>query len=85
MTKLVCVIDEKGWQWWTLNGLLHREDGPAVIGTHESWYINGLRHRENGPAIEYHNGDKEWYYNGNLIDCRSQEEFERIIKLKAFW
>ena len=23
-----------------------------------------IRHRENGAAIEYHDGDKEWYFNG---------------------
>ena len=26
----------------------------------------GKFHREDGPAIEYHDGDKEWYFNGFL-------------------
>lgn len=32
-----------GYQMWWLNKLLHRLDGPAVIGPgdHRSWYVNG--------------------------------------------
>jgi len=47
----------------------------------------GLRHRDDGPAIIY--GDESelqmWWYQGKFIDCSSQEEFERLLKLKAFW
>ena len=42
-------------------------------------------HRLDGPAIKYNDGEKEWYYEDNFIDCNSQEEFERYIKLKLFW
>ena len=28
------------------------------------WYLNGGPHRENGPAVEYANGSKEWWLNG---------------------
>ena len=40
-----------------LNGLLHREDGPALIryGKYQCWYLNGQLHRENGPAVEHSN------------------------------
>ena len=51
---------------WYKNGLLHREDGPAVVkadGTKE-WYLNGKFHRVDGPAIERVNGDREWYRHG---------------------
>lgn len=36
----------------TLNGKIHREDGPAIIYEDESekYYINGELHRDNGPA-----------------------------------
>ena len=33
------------------------------------WYKDAehsIRHRENGPAVEYANGDKVWYQNGQL-------------------
>ena len=48
--------------------------------------FNGERklHRVDGPALIYNN-IKNWYYRGQLIDCFSQEEFERLIKLKAFF
>jgi hypothetical protein len=38
-----------------------------------------------GPAIEFGNGQKEWYYNGERVSCKSQEEFERFLSLKALW
>ena len=39
---------------WYLNGLLHREDGPAVeyADGDKYWYLNDKRHREDGPAVE---------------------------------
>lgn len=67
--------------------ILHREDGPACeyANGDKYWFINGLRHREGGPAIEYSDGEKHWYYHGKYIKCYSQEQFLRLIKLKAFW
>lgn len=49
------------------NGLLHREDGPALIladGT-KYWYNEGKLHRLDGPAIE---SDifREWFQYGYL-------------------
>jgi len=58
-------VEPNGIKKWYQNGLLHREDGPAVEqanGTKES-YEHGLRHREDGPAIEEANGDKIWFLN----------------------
>jgi hypothetical protein len=50
------------------------------------YYVkNCLFHREDGPAIQYPNGDKKWYINGYRISCSTQEEFERLMKLRAFW
>jgi hypothetical protein len=62
-------------RWRNEQGLLHREDGPAVedircynnmITEYRAWFINGQCHRENGPAVEYTNGDKEWRLHGQL-------------------
>jgi hypothetical protein len=102
-------IDDRGTQRWWKNGLLHREDGPAVIylDGYESWYLNGESHRIDGPAVigpndcyewyfnnEHHRLDgpavkneygELWYYHDQYIECASQEEFERLIKLKMFW
>ena len=49
------------------------------------WYLEGELHREDGPAVEYPDGTKEWYLNYKNIKCHSQEEFEKLMKLKAFW
>jgi hypothetical protein len=79
--------DSDGNKEWYLNGNLHREDGPAVENDDGSkwWYLNGKLHREDGPASEGVNGDKYWYINDKHVPCKTQEEFERVMKLKAFW
>jgi hypothetical protein len=60
-------IDVFGHKRYTLNGLIHRVDGPAIEYSDgaKHWYIRGKRHRENGPAVEC-NGDRFWYQNGKL-------------------
>ena len=67
ITGLVIVRD--GDKHWFLNGLFHREDGPACEYENgdKYWYLNGKRHREDGPAIEWENGSKAWYLNGKEI------------------
>lgn len=45
----------------------------------------GQFHREDGPALEYFDGTKIWYFHGKWIDCSTQEEFLKIIKLRMFW
>ena len=55
--------------YYNSNGLLHREDGPAVIlsdGT-KKWYCNGVMHREDGPAVTYVNGYEAWWKHGKFI------------------
>ena len=79
-----CLNGTKGWY---INGKLHRLNGPAIeySNGYKSWYIDGKRHREDGPAIEYSNGYKYWWINGEHINCKTQEEFERLLKMRAFW
>jgi hypothetical protein len=70
-----------------LNDKLHRIAGPAIeyYDRTKFWYQNGLLHRIEGPAQEWANGSKSWWFEDKYIDCKSQEEFERYIKLKLFW
>ena len=71
---------------WYENGLLHREDGPAIeYPDVKEWWIKGNQHRLDGPAMEFVDGPKYWYYHGKQINCNSQQEFEKIIKLRLFW
>jgi hypothetical protein len=69
------------------NGELHREDGPAIEYSNGTkiWCWHGKYHRQDGPAIERADGTKFWYYHGQRMDCQSNEEFLKLIKLKAFW
>ena len=69
------------------NGVYHRIGGPAVTltGGTKVWYQNGKRHRLDGPAAEWASIPYQWYFEGELIDCVTQEEFERLVKLKVFW
>lgn len=73
--------------WLNEKHEFHREDGPAIewVNGNKEWYINGKPHREDGPVLEYSNGFKLWFYHGEKIDCKTNEEFLRIIKLRGFW
>ena len=51
---------------WIKNGLLHREDGPAIqhaLG-YIAWYFEGQKHRLDGPAITWKDGSCEWFVHG---------------------
>jgi hypothetical protein len=71
---------------WFLNDKLHREDGYAAEYANggKVWYINGKLHREDGPALDIPNR-KEWWVNGERLPCTTQVQFERLMRLKAFW
>jgi hypothetical protein len=76
-----------GDKHYFLNDNRHREDGPAIEwgDGDKSWYLNGYPHREDGPAWEGVDGTKYWYINGEELSCTTQEEFERLMRLKVFW
>jgi len=75
-----CVIDVRGNKYWFLNGLMHREDGPAIeyINGNKAWHLNGKRHRTEGPALEWANGSKFWYLNGDNL---TEEDWTYIVRL----
>lgn len=66
---------------------LHRLNGPAIefVDGSKEWYQNGKKHRLDGPAEEYSDGENLWYYQDYWIECSSQKEFERLIKLRLLW
>lgn len=55
---------------WTVDGKLHRDNGPAKQRFTEKgeqynyWYRNGVMHRDNAPAAVTMNGDQFWYKEG---------------------
>jgi hypothetical protein len=87
----VCTTDSP-LKEWRVGIRWHRLDGPAIEWPDgsTSWYQYGLRHREDGPAIEWYFTDgslmlRQWYYHDKQIMVKTQEEFEKLIKMKAFW
>lgn len=73
-------IHSSGDKVWYKNGVLHREDGPAIEFPDggKQWRIDGNLHREDGPAIEGTGGYKAWY----LHDVELTEE-EVMTKYNA--
>lgn len=72
-------IDERGTRRYRLNGVLHRQLGPAVIfenGT-EIWYQRGERHRLGGPAVTMSTGEQHWYLSGCIL---LEHEYWRILE-----
>lgn len=52
---------------WKVDGVTHREGGPAVeTARGESWYQNGRLHCDDGPAIREKNGAWKFFKEGKL-------------------
>jgi hypothetical protein len=86
-----CTFGKNGFRFFK-NDKLHREDGHAVEydSGAKLWYYEGKKHRIDGPAVEIpknypFDALKAWYFHGKHISCSSQEEFEKLLRLKAFW
>jgi len=54
----------------------HRTTGPAVI------YSRKVKMLYKG---KYYIGDKFYFYDGKKLDCNNDEQFNRLMKLKAFF
>lgn len=84
--KIRVDINFAGDKYYYKNNELHREDGPAIdcVNGFQAWFLEGVRHREDGPAVIF-DDNKFWYFRGKPIDCESQEEFDKAIRLRLFW
>ena len=85
-------IDEEGNKWWYQFGRYHRLNSPAVIHItgDKWWYQFGKLHRLDGQAkqfsnLHYSSNIPYWYYQGVRIECSTQKEFDRLIKLRLLW
>lgn len=59
-------IESKHDYRWYKNGLLDRDNGPAMIRNNSNfWYKKGLKHRLDGPAV-YSKYERNWYIDGVL-------------------
>lgn len=76
--------------------IIHKNSDSKVVEW-EEWYYNGVRHRLDGPAVILYNinynvgiygkilNKNTWFYNNKMINCSTQEEFDKLIKMKVFW
>jgi len=77
MIKYTVHVYESGNRYWYLNGLLHREGGPAIeyaTGS-QDWLLNDLLHRDDGPAV-VREDVQEWHIQGqglHRLDGPAQE------------
>jgi hypothetical protein len=55
-----------GARMWYLNGVHHREDGPAIEHPNggKDWMLHGKWHRSATPAVTGPNGPDEWWADG---------------------
>jgi hypothetical protein len=81
---------DNGDQLWSYLGHFHRLNGPAIDikQGNKEWFLGGGLYRNGGGIIDLdlpHLVIKEWWVNGKYCAVKSQEEFERLLKMKAFW
>jgi hypothetical protein len=74
-----------GYKAYTLNGLLHRTNGPARIGRNSSsWYKHGKLHRINGPAVVT-STECNWYRNGEIHRDGDLPAIECKVDMSNWW
>ena len=71
-----------------VDGLFHREDGPAIEweSGKKYWYYEDVQHRTDGPAVIHQNGEKTWMLNGQRMSA--EEHFMNLTseqQEKAIW
>jgi hypothetical protein len=80
MSQPEMIVDSDGSKNWYLNGVLHREDGPALDWNngYKSWYFHGKRHRIGGPA-EISDGSR--YYHINDVEYSFEDYLNKLVEL----
>lgn len=67
------VVYADGTKWWYREGLIHRDNGPAVVHPNgaQEWWLNNQRQRTEYPDSEGIHPDlrgvKQFYENGVLV------------------
>jgi hypothetical protein len=95
------VVNGDGEHWYNEGGFLirFRTNGKRDCYYYQGKDDNNILHRLDGPAASYQRCNNNclstgkcelttynrWYIDGVQLDCHSQEEFEQLLRLKAFW
>jgi antitoxin component YwqK of YwqJK toxin-antitoxin module len=82
-------------EYWYLDNLLHRVDGPALIYYNpngslkeENWWLNNQLHRTDGPAIIWYKfygfiKEKCWFLNGKKLTKEEIENLKLDLEIKS--
>lgn len=71
-----------GDQMWFIHGAPHRLDGPAVIITGPNIAFHPINYNRIEPNLLH---VVEWWVEDEQVPVSSQEEFEKMMKMKVFW
>jgi hypothetical protein len=77
------IVDGTVEYWIDENNRFNRENGPAYLWKDGSYDYckHGRLHRLDGPAVyRTKKNITEWWIDGKKIQCKSNEEFLRIVK-----
>lgn len=88
-----CILSNQ-WKCQIVNGVPHKEDGPAIISIESSelantnisireWWIQNTRHRLDGPAVEFIRTEKNCFFiNNNRVEPKDFWFHPLVIKNK---
>ena len=86
------VLDVFGTEFWIETDVeIEPDDDFYLVDTDDTAYIYrgvdriGVLHREDGPATYFGEwNEATWFFRGREIKCNNQEEFEQIMRFRAF-
>jgi hypothetical protein len=68
-----------------------KADGPKFNDDGDLYHFkDGNLHKEDGPAVIFYDDkgnvvDKEYWLNGEKIECASDKEYKKLVSLKTYW
>jgi hypothetical protein len=76
-------IDFCGNKFWYKNGLIHRENEPAIewVDNGKAWCYNGKYHKEDGPACKYASGVEIWFLDDINYGYKKPDNWDELIKI----
>ena len=71
------VLDDCDTEYWYVDDILHRDDGPAIVQKDgfQAWFMHGQCHRIDGPAITRADGTVWWWLYDSPVS--SPFQFQR--------
>lgn len=80
-------VEDNGRRTYYSNGIIHRDDGPAIVdetASLEAWYQYGRRHRDNNEPAVISPNLQEWWYAGNYHRDDGPAHMHRQLSTNGF-